>query len=115
MMLWLRRFVIFWFASAALLVTVASCGDDDELSPTTPAASVSASPTTAPTSPAATASPTEEPFGGARDPVVATPGPGFEAALLKDIRIAEQNGFDRITLEFAEGIPGYGVGFTPLM
>ena len=111
MMLWLRRFVLFWFASAALLVTVASCGDDDQPSTTTAPASISASPTTAPTSPAATASPTAVPFGGGRDPVAATPGPGFEAALLKDIRIAKQNGFDRITFEFGEGIPGYDVRY----
>src|SRR5574341_1024038 len=111
MMLSLRRFILFCFASTAVLTALASCGDDDEPSPTTPAASVSASPTTVPTSPAVSPSPTEEPFEGGQDPVVATPGPGFEAALLKDIRIAEQNGFDRITFEFAEGIPGYDVRY----
>lgn len=108
------RHLLLLLVSAAVLVPAAACGDDDEPSPTTPPASITASPTATPSPTAttpATPSPTEEPFGGGREPVAATPGPGFEAALLQDVRTAEHDTFDRITFEFSAGIPGYDVRY----
>jgi hypothetical protein len=104
--------VLVLVAGAAL----ASCGDDDEEGPGATAtppvtASIEPSGSVEPSTSSPTPSPTEEPFSGGREPVVATPQPGFEAALLRDVRTGEHADFDRITFEFSGGIPGYAVRY----
>ena len=99
-MLRLVRIALLSLTSAAFILA-AACGDDDEEpGATTPAATASEEPT-----------PTEAPFSGARDPVVATPLPAFIPALLSDIQTAEEDGFDRITFEFAFAIPGFDIRY----
>jgi hypothetical protein len=98
---------LFWLATAVLLAP--SCGDDDgEPGASTPAATASEEPASI------TPSPTEGPFSGGRDPATATPRPAFVSALLRDIRTAEQDGFDRITFEFTFAIPGFDVRYVEL-
>jgi len=109
----------------ALLAAFAACAGDSEspASPTapagtpTPAASpvrtaVSGSPTPFPTftPPPPTPTPTPEVFGGGREPVekvVKVPS----GALLVDVRTEQYPGYDRITLEFKNGLPGYRVEY----
>ena len=108
-MLRLARLALLPVTSITLLLA-AGCGDEEEPAATTPpVASSTASPTATPKPP--TPTPTEEPFDGGRAPVSATPGPGFEAALLQEIRTADQGSFDRITFEFDAKIPGYEVRY----
>src|SRR3990172_10463488 len=74
-MLRLVRIALLSLTSAAFILA-AACGDDDEEpAATTPAATASEEPT-----------PTEAPFSGARDPVVATPLPALIPPLLSDIQ-----------------------------
>ena len=101
------RAILLCLAAVVLALGVA-CGDDDEEpAATTPAATATVEPTATPT----TSSPTEEPLSGGRTPVMATPGPGFEAVLLQAVRVGEHASFDRITFEFEAGIPGYDVRY----
>jgi hypothetical protein len=110
------RMAVLVFAAVAMAV---ACGDDDEEAPSatgTASPTSTAEPTLTPAS--VTASPTEEPFSGGRDPVAATPVAGLTAALLLDIRTGEHAGFDRITFEFdGVGLPGYDVRYAdpPIM
>lgn len=108
-------------ALAALAVIVlaagAACGDDDEVTPTQ-TGTLTASPT-APESPTPTqgqsltpsASPAEEPFSGARDPVEKEAPAVPPAAIQTDTRYAAHADFDRVTFDFAENAPGYLVEY----
>ena len=90
-----------------VLMLGASACDGDEAS-----LSATATRTVGPT--ASSPSPTEEAFRGGREPVEATLSTIFQPALsLKDVRVAKQRGFDRITLEFTNGngVPGYKVEY----
>lgn len=94
---------------AAFALSAVACGDDDESSPS---ATATRSPAHGTPTRSATASPSPEPFEGGRDPVQVTPVPGGPTtALLRDVRIADQGTFDRITLEFEGGLPGYSVQY----
>ena len=97
---------------AALLILSIACGDDEATSPTATASPVETA-TAGPSRTSAAASPTEEPFSGGRGAVEATPSvsPPLGGALLRDVRIAEHSTFDRITLEFEGGLPGYRVRY----
>jgi hypothetical protein len=86
---------------ASLLLIAVACGDDDETTPS-PSASRSGTLTATPgtTVPASSASATDEPFSGGRDPVQVVATPGMGQAHLKDVRAAKHSTFDRFTLEF---------------
>ena len=86
---------------ATLFLAAAGCGDDDEATPSATSEGT------------ATASSTEEPFSGDRDPVEGTPrgSPPLGGVLLVDVRIGEHTTFDRVTFEFDSGLPGYSVQY----
>jgi hypothetical protein len=92
-------------AVAAMAFVAAGCGDDDEGTATTtpsPTASVGVSPSP-------TASP--EPFEGGREPIEFE-GPAVPpVAILKEVRIAEHAGFDRVVFEFTDNIPGFRIEY----
>jgi hypothetical protein len=92
----LLRAILLCLAAVVLALGVA-CGDDEEEPAETTSAATA---TTEPTATPATPSPTEEPFSGGRMPVMATPGPGFEAAPSAGRQVGEHASFDRITFEF---------------
>lgn len=115
-----------------LVLTVASCGtgagDQTRASEsTTPPAtgSAAATPTDAPTaSPSTPEAPTEAPRSAestanpefpkdiTKDMQSFTQGSGARDLVLTDVRVAEQDGFDRIVLEFAgTGSPGWSVNY----
>ena len=110
---------------AALLAALAACAGDNEppVSPTapvrtpTPAASPAATtitgsptpfPTFTPLPP--TPTPTPEPFGGGQG-AVQKDVPVPSGALLVDVRSKQYPGYDRITFEFKNGLPGYRVEY----
>ncbi len=50
---------------------------------------------------------------GAATTPVSVPFPAQETALLKDVRVAAQDGFDRVVFEFDGPVPGYVVKYVP--
>jgi len=101
--------VVSFLAAAAFAVSAVACSDDDEAAPS---ATATRSPTAGTPTRSATASPSLEPFEGGRDPVQVTPAPnGPTTALLNEVRTAEQGTYDRTTLEFEGGLPGYSVQY----
>jgi hypothetical protein len=96
------------FAAAIFLLALSACGDDDEET-SSPSASPSETTTRSRTAtPGGSASPTDEPFSGGRDPVqVVATGP--TQSQLRDVRAAKHTTFDRFTLEFDSEPPGYKV------
>lgn len=98
---------------AALALVVSGCGDDegdDTASPTaTTGATASATGERTPTP--GTGSPTGQPFGGSTDMVVVLHEQGIGQAILRDVRVAPQEGFDRIVFEFEGGVPGYRIEY----
>ncbi len=95
---------------AAVLTLLAACGDDSEEPTASPTAASTGTPSAAPTS---TLKPSPaEAFDGGTQPIEATPPVAISpVALLIAVGIAEQDGYDRITLEFSNGIPGYKVRY----
>jgi len=105
------RLAAYLAAAVFVLIATACDGDDEEPSPSG-TATLSGSTTSGTTTESATASPTPEPFEGSREPVTATPAPGGPTtALLSEVRTAEQGTYDRTTLEFEGGLPGYSVQY----
>jgi hypothetical protein len=51
------------------------------------------------------------PLDGASTDTVVADSAIAETALLTDVRAASQDGFDRVVFEFANGVPGYEVGY----
>jgi len=91
---------------ALSLLVSAGCGDDEEPSPSaTTAGTATATPARSP------ASPTDEPFSGARTPVQVVGTPSIIQAHLKEVRAAKHSTFDRFTLEFDIAPPGYKVEY----
>ena len=91
---------------ALLLLVSAGCGDDEDPSPSaTTAGTATATPARSP------ASPTDEPFSGARTPVQVVGTPSISQAHLKEVRAAKHSTFDRFTLEFDIAPPGYKVEY----
>ena len=97
---------------ASLLLIAVRCGNDDETTPS-PSVSPSGTNTGTPgtTSPAGSASPTDEPFSGGRTPVQVVATPSMNQAHLKAVRAATHSTFDRFTLEFDIAPPGYKVAY----
>lgn len=92
---------------AGALASAAACGGESTGSPTaalttTPGGTIES-----------TTNPTPSPrFNGGTSSVEATPATSVSpAALLTDVRVAAQNGFDRLTFEFKNAIPGYRVQY----
>ncbi len=54
---------------------------------------------------------TVSPLEGASTENVVVPAAITETALLTDVRSARQEGYDRVVFEFANGVPGYEVGY----
>jgi len=98
---------------AALAVVVSGCGDDEGEDTASPTATEEAAPSaTAERTPTpSAASPTGQPFGGSTDMVVVLHEQGIGQAILRDVRIAAQEGFDRIVFEFEGGLPGYRIQY----
>lgn len=99
-------------ASIPLVATLlfAACGDDDETPDPT---ATSGAETPATTGPGETPSATGTPFEGDTAPVTATAPAGLEPPLLRDVRAASHEGYDRIALEFeGDGVPGYSISYT---
>ena len=92
--------------------------------PGTPSASVPAPATTVPATPAtpasATATPTAAstlpPFAAASTVVNKAPGAGAGQAILDDVRVGLNTGFDRIVFEYRPGtpLPGYEARYIPV-
>lgn len=97
---------------ALVLVAAVGCGDDDDDGGT---ATATASPTpsesagTPSAAPTATdgATPTEEPFSGARDPVEKSDPMAPPVALQTDVRYAAHSDYDRVVFDFTDNAPGY--------
>jgi len=83
---------------AAVLLLGGCNGNDDEL-PATSTATSAVTETTAGS------------LEGASTDKVVVPSTIAETALLTDVRSARQEGYDRVVLEFANGVPGYEVGY----
>ena len=83
---------------AALLLLAGCGGSDDEQSATSTATSAATETTPGPLE------------GASTDRVVAAPVIE-ETALLTDVRSARQEGYDRVVFQFANGTPGYEVGY----
>lgn len=110
-------------ASVAVMAVVAlsACGGSDDngkdtasSSTTSTSASTSTtevSTTTATGSTTTTSSPASG-FSGATTPTSApAPAGATSTALLRDVRVAAQDGFDRVVFEFTDQLPGYDVGY----
>ena len=95
-----------WVVAVLLLVATACGGDDDEAATTTTSAAPSATTTEAPTS--TTEDRAGPGFGGA---TTATSTPGVGPAFLTAVRVARQDGFDRVVFEFDGGPPGSRVEY----
>ena len=95
---------------ALLLLVAAGCGDDDETT-SSPSAAPTADATGTRTATPGGASPTDEPFTGARTPVQVVATPSIGQAHLKEVRAAKHSTFDRFTLEFDIAPPGYKVEY----
>jgi hypothetical protein len=83
---------------AALLLLAGCGGSDDEQSATS-------------TTTSSVAETTPGPLDGASTDTVVVASAIKETALLTDVRSASQEGFDRVVFEFANGVPGYEVGY----
>ena len=92
--------------TAALGLALGGCGDDEPPGRTTVApatATTTAGPTTTTEAPA---------IGGPSSDPVVVPAINPEVALLSDVRVARQPGFDRVVFEFrGEDTPGYDVRY----
>jgi hypothetical protein len=97
-------------ALMALLLVAVACGDDDEETPS-PSAAPTEGATGRTATPGGVASPTDEPFSGARTPVQVVATPSMNQAQLKEVRSAEHTTFDRFTLEFDIAPSGYKVEY----
>jgi hypothetical protein len=96
----------------ASILMASGCGGDAEQSSPSTTGTQSVSATDGTITPSAAASPTSEPFEGGRAPVEATPAPGGPTtALLRAVRYGDRGTFDRVTLEFEGGLPGYSVRY----
>lgn len=95
--------------ACAALMSAAGCGSGTTKTTSATTVTTTDLPTTTTSLPAATTTPppTTNPY--ATTPV-SVPGEGA-TALLKAVRTAAQNGFDRVTFEFANRLPGYTVGY----
>ena len=93
-----------WLAVAAVLVTggIGACSVGPSNVPATPAPAPTTTPAT--TTPPAAAPPAVT--------QASAEGQGF--GLLKDVRVARQDGGDRIVFEFADAVPGYTIAYTDL-
>lgn len=101
-----------FLAAAAFVLSATACGGDEEEPSPAATATPSTGATNRTTTVSAKASPTSEPFEGGREPVEATPAPGGPTtALLRTVRTAEQDTFDRVTFEFEAGLPGFSVQY----
>jgi hypothetical protein len=112
----LRLMIIFrmaaFLSAAALILMASGCGGDGEQSSPSTTATRSVSATDGTTTRSAEASPTSEPFEGGRAPVESAPASGGPTtALLRAVRTGDQGTFDRVTLEFEGGLPGYSVNY----
>jgi hypothetical protein len=94
-----------------LFLAAASCGDDEETTPSPSAAPTGVVNGTRTATPGGGASPTDEPFSGARTPVQVAGTPNIIQAHLKEVRAAKHSTFDRFTLEFDIVPPGYKVEY----
>ena len=106
-------------AIGALLLAVATCGGDEETQSGSPTVTTTTAGGTRTATPGASvtpggASPTDEPFNGARAPVEFGTGPRMNQAHLKTVRAAKHTTFDRFTLEFDIAPPGYKVEYVKL-
>lgn len=109
---WLRSLVL---AGVSVLLTVA-CGSGSTTSSGAPATSpgttvAGTSTSTTSAAPASTATTTTGATPSWSTTPVSVAGAG-DTALLGAVRAAGQAGFDRITFEFANRLPGYTVGYT---
>jgi len=105
-MLHLRTLAVIPLAAALLF---AACGDDDD-SPDPTATTGAETPATS--APGETPGATGTPFEGDTAPVTATAEAGLEPPLLRDVRAASHEGYDRFVLEFeGDGIPGYSISY----
>ena len=96
---------------ATLFLAAAGCGDDEETTPSSSAAPTGGVTGTRTATPGGGASPTDEPFSGARTPVQVMGTPSIIQAHLKEVRAAKHSTFDRFTLEFDIVPPGYKVEY----
>jgi hypothetical protein len=87
------------FLLIAALLLLAGCGgsDDEQQATSTTTSTVTET--------------TPGPLGGASTDTVVVASAIEETALLTDVRSARQEGFDRVVFEFANGVPGYDVGY----
>jgi hypothetical protein len=101
-----------WVVVAAALLTggIAACSVGPASGPATPAATAPTTPAAA--APAAAAPATAAPV--AAPTVTEASGDGKGFGLLKDVRLARQDGADRIVFEFADAVPGYAISYTDL-
>lgn len=100
--------------SGSVLATGCGSGTTTSTSGTTRPLTVTAvtnapSPTT--TAPATSASPPTTSVTYSITPVSVPRESGGGTALLTAVRAAAQNGFDRVTFEFANRVPGYSIGY----
>ncbi|MCX6023675.1 MAG: hypothetical protein NTZ05_18465 [Chloroflexi bacterium] len=82
----------------------------------TPVSATPAAPTAtpvpgAPATPTAPATPAPPPFTGTRLPLVKDAQPGAPAAVLTNVRIGSNAGFDRVVFEFRNARPGYRIEY----
>ena len=102
------------FVVAALLVV--ACGSDSTstLTATTAAEPPTTRTTRQPRAGVTTSTPpAAAPTGFATTPVSVAPDEASGTALLTAVRAAAQDGFDRVTFEFANHLPGYGIDYVP--
>ncbi|HEV8573530.1 MAG TPA: hypothetical protein VGR43_02375 [Dehalococcoidia bacterium] len=98
--------------AGAFMLASGACGDDEgEPSPSVTATTGASATGTRTATPGGSASPTDEPFSGGRDPVEVVATPSMDQAHLQDVRAAEHTTFDRFTLEFDIAPPGYKVEY----
>jgi len=88
-----------------LLLGAAACGDDDD--DNVPTDSPAATATTVESSDTPVATPTEEPFSGARDPVEKEAPVVPPVAIQTGTRYSGHSGYDRVVFDFTENAPGY--------
>jgi hypothetical protein len=93
------RMVVRVLLLIAALVLLAGCGGSDDEQPATATTTSIVTETT------------PGPIDGASTDEVVVASAITETALLTDVRAARQEGFDRVVFEFANGVPGYDVGY----
>jgi hypothetical protein len=93
--------------AALAAVSAAGCGGSE-----------TASPTTTPTQPAATSPTTTattdtgiDPLEGAGTDPVSAPAAGTATSLLERVAVGRHEGYDRVVLQFRNGLPGYRVEY----